>query len=101
MNVNNVHILTEAKYSPNPSPIKPKPTLNIAIAMVLGLMVGVGLAFLLEYLDNTVKTEDDVEKKLGLPVLGVVSSIEDGDYRPSAKGKKIPVIEKRGGTFEA
>jgi capsular polysaccharide biosynthesis protein len=77
MNVDNVSILAEATVTPNQSPVKPKPLLNIAIAMVVGLMTGIGIAFLQEYLDNTIKTEEDIEKYLDLPVLGVVSIIED------------------------
>ncbi|SHM59873.1 YveK family protein [Gracilibacillus kekensis] len=79
MNVNNVSVLSEAVVSANPTPVNPKPMLNIAIAIVLGGMVGVGLAFLLEYLDNTIKTEQDVESKLELPILGVVSHIDEKD----------------------
>lgn len=81
MNVENVNILSEAALSPNPSPVAPNPKLNIAIAIVLGGMVGVGIAFLLEYLDNTIRTDDDIEKKLGLPLLGVISSVTDADVR--------------------
>lgn len=76
MNVNNVSILAQAKVGENPSPIKPQPLLNIAIAIVVGLMVGVGIAFLLEYLDKTIKTEQDIEKTLGLPVLGAITIID-------------------------
>ncbi|CDO03688.1 Capsular polysaccharide type 8 biosynthesis protein cap8A [Oceanobacillus picturae] len=79
MNVDNVSILSEAELSENPTPVAPNPVLNIAIAVVLGAMVGVGLAFLLEYLDNTVTTEDDLEKKHGLPVLGVIAHIDSTD----------------------
>ena len=56
MNVDNVAILAEATISDNPTPIKPQPILNMLIGLVVGLMVGVGLAFLLEYMDNTIKT---------------------------------------------
>lgn len=83
MNVDNVNILTEAELPIDPKPVSPKPTLNIAIALVLGGMVGVGLAFLLEYLDNTIRTEQDVEQHLGLPVLGTISQISDKDIRRS------------------
>ncbi|WP_339165034.1 YveK family protein [Siminovitchia sp. FSL H7-0308] len=84
MNVDNVSILTTAEVSENPTPVKPKPLLNIAIALVVGLMAGVGIAFLLEYLDNTVKTEQDVEQLLGLPVLGAIATFEEQDMkRPS------------------
>lgn len=54
------------------SPVKPRKTLNIAIAFVLGLMVSVGLSFLLEYMDSTLKTSEDVKKYLDLPVLGTI-----------------------------
>src|SRR5690625_6534537 len=74
-----VNILTEAEHSRNPSPVSPKPMLNMAIAFVLGGMIGVGLAFLLEYLDNTIRTEADVEQHLDLPVLGAISQISDKD----------------------
>lgn len=52
-------------------PIKPNKTLNMAVALVLGLMVSTGLAFLLNYLDNTVKSPKELEE-LGLPVLGQI-----------------------------
>jgi capsular polysaccharide biosynthesis protein len=76
MNVDNVTILSKAEVGDQPTPVKPKPALNMAIAFVVGLMIGVGMAFLLEYLDNTMKTEQDIEKLLELPVLGVVSTID-------------------------
>jgi capsular polysaccharide biosynthesis protein len=53
-------------------PVKPNKPLNILIAFVVGLMASVGMVFLLEYLDNTVKTSQDVEDILGIPVLGVI-----------------------------
>lgn len=76
MNVDNVKILAKATVEENPTPINPNPPLNIAIAFVVGLMASVGLAFLLEYLDNTIKTEQDIEKMLELPVLGVITTID-------------------------
>jgi len=81
MSVDNVSILSEAEMNGNPSPVSPKPMLNIAIAIVLGGMIGVGLAFLLEYFDNTIKTEKDIEEKLGVPVLGVISHVSDDDIQ--------------------
>lgn len=59
-------------------PIKPNKQLNMLIAFVVGLMASVGLAFLLEYMDNTVKTSEDVEQLLGIPVLGVIPNYETG-----------------------
>ena len=88
MNVDNVNVLSEAAVGSTPTQVSPKPLLNIAIALVVGLMVGVGLAFLLEYLDNTLKSEEDIESHLDLPVMGVVSTITEEDLperRPTRK----------------
>ena len=57
------------------------------LRLVVGLMAGVGLAFLLEYLDNTVKNEQDIEKILGLPVLGTIAKIDSTSNRESESGK--------------
>jgi len=88
MNVDNVSVLTKAIMGDDPSPVAPKPMLNIAIAVVLGGMVGVGIAFLLAYLDNTITTEDDIEKQLELPLLGVISHINPEDIRGDQLAKQ-------------
>ncbi|USK73558.1 YveK family protein [Peribacillus frigoritolerans] len=75
MNVDNVSVLAKAEIKENPTPVKPNPLLNIAIAVVVGLMAGIGLAFLLEYMDNTIKDEDDIERLLELPILGSIQKI--------------------------
>lgn len=59
------------------SPIKPKKVLNIAIAFILALFVSIGLAFVLEYMDNTIKSENDVNKYLELPVIGIIPDQPD------------------------
>ena len=58
------------------NPIKPNKTMNIAIAMLLGLMVGVGLALLLEFMDNTFKDKESLEDIVGVPVLGAIPDQE-------------------------
>lgn len=68
----NVQVMDKAQ-TPN-SPIKPQKALNLVIAFVMGFMVSVGLAFLLEYLDTTIKTEKDIETYLGLSVIGTIPS---------------------------
>ncbi|TYS69693.1 capsular biosynthesis protein [Sutcliffiella horikoshii] len=98
MNVESVTIITPAKISDNPSPIKPQPVLNMAIAFVVGLMAGVGLAFLLEFLDNTVRNEQDVEKLLGLPVLGSITVIEDKDVQEAIRQQRQTKARTRGET---
>lgn len=52
--------------------VKPNKALNIAVAFLLGLMASIGLALLLEFLDNTIKTPEDVARHLALPVMGVI-----------------------------
>lgn len=97
MNADNVSVLSKAELGTDPSPIKPKPVLNIAIALVVGLMAGVGLTFLLEYLDNTIKNEQDIEKYLELPVLGAVTRIDiDQDLKDQKASEKN---RTRGGSF--
>jgi capsular polysaccharide biosynthesis protein len=100
MNVDNVNILSKAEVKENASPVKPKPVLNMAIAFVVGLMAGVGLAFLLEYLDNTVKTEQDIEKLLELPVLGAISEM-DNEMNSSAVNQAVKKSRVRGETYGA
>jgi succinoglycan biosynthesis transport protein ExoP len=58
------------------SPARPQKSKNILYGFMLGLFGGVGLAFFVEYLDNTVKSPDDVESKLSAPVLGVVTLLK-------------------------
>ncbi len=54
------------------SPIQPRGRINLVLGALLGLILGVGAAFFLEYLDRTVRTSSDVESLLGIPVLGVI-----------------------------
>jgi capsular polysaccharide biosynthesis protein len=92
MNVDNVKVLSKATLGESASPVKPQPLMNIAIAVVIGLMVGVGLSFLLEYLDNTLKTEQDIENLLELPVMGVITTIKDV---PKATNVQRPDVTAR------
>lgn len=75
MKVENIQVIDEARVPDKP--IKPRPMLNMAIAGVLGLMIGVFITFLLEFLDNTIKTPDDVERHLELPVIGTIPMVEE------------------------
>ena len=75
MKVENVQVIDEAE--PSEYPVSPRPMLNLAISAILGLMLGVFLSFLIELLDNTIKTPEDVEKYLGLTVIGSIPNVED------------------------
>ena len=74
LETNNIRIVEDALV-PN-VPVRPRPLLNIALALVVGVMLGAGLAFFLEYFDNTIKTPEEVERYLGLTTLGVVPLFE-------------------------
>jgi capsular exopolysaccharide synthesis family protein len=60
-------------------PVRPKIKLNILLSVVLGLVLGTGLVFFFEYLDNTVKTADDIERFVKLPLLGSIPVIKNKD----------------------
>lgn len=77
--VANVQVVDPAVAPTTASPVKPNKKLNVAIAFILGLMISIGLAFLLEYLDNRLRTDEDVQRYLKLPVLGVVAEYADVD----------------------
>ncbi|MGN2272031.1 YveK family protein [Priestia megaterium] len=98
MSIDNVSILAKAQLDEALSPVKPQPFLNIAIAVVVGLMAGVGLAFLLEYLDNTIKNEQDVERVLQLPVIGVISIIKEEELKNLSSASYVSAVrgESRG-----
>jgi capsular exopolysaccharide synthesis family protein len=79
---------------PGLRPVQPKKGLNIALGVIFGLVVGVGLAFFIEYLDTSVKTIDDVERALGAPVLGVIPQnvgllLEEGAESPHAEAYRV------------
>lgn len=65
-------------------PIRPRPLLNTALAAAIGLMLAAGIVFLIEYLDDTLKTPEDVERVLGLPVLGFVAEMRYKDRSAEA-----------------
>jgi capsular exopolysaccharide synthesis family protein len=84
---NNIHVVDTATVPRTPhSPNKP---LNLSLALAIGLMLGTGLAFFIEFLDNSVKTPDDVDRYIKLPSLGVIPSL---DSIGSGKNLKIKVL---------
>ncbi len=57
-------------------PIRPKPLQTTALAGAVGLMLAAGIAFLVEYLDDTLKTPTDIERVLGVPVIGYIAQLK-------------------------
>lgn len=82
MSIDNVQIIDPSE-KPR-TPIKPRIALNIAVAAVLGLMLGFAIVFLLEFFDDTLKTSEDIEKHLKLPVIGIIPL----DSEINAEGSK-------------
>src|SRR2546428_10420 len=75
---NNLRILDKA---PVPKvPVRPRTILNLVAGLLLGLFLGVGMVFFLDYMDNTVRTVEDVEQYLRLNLLAIVPKQADGTH---------------------
>jgi succinoglycan biosynthesis transport protein ExoP len=79
LQVNNVQIIDPSMAKRKP--VKPNVGLNIALAIIVGLFGGVSLALFFEYMDNSIKTREEVEA-LGMPFLGIIPSVTDDTGRP-------------------
>jgi capsular exopolysaccharide synthesis family protein len=89
LTVSNIQVVDQAEIPTRP--YKPNRQLNLLLAAVVGLFLGVGLAFFFEYLDNTVKTPEDVEQLIRLPSFGMVPEISYERKRRLEKGASYPV----------
>lgn len=88
MNVDNITILSEADPAARPAPINFNPVMNLFISFAVSLMLAVGLVFLLDYLDDTVKSEAEILDTLDdVPVLAVVGMMSKADLKKSARMK--------------
>ncbi|MDK0908190.1 Wzz/FepE/Etk N-terminal domain-containing protein [Clostridium perfringens] len=71
----NVQVIQKAQLPEHP--VSPNKKLNIIIAFVLGLIVGVGVVLLIEYLDNTFKSREELERTLDLPIIGAIPDYDN------------------------
>ena len=94
MKTNNVRVLERAVV-PN-VPVRPKPVQNLLLGLMMGLGAGIGLAFAIEALDNTLKTQADVEQFLGTPVLGLVPIIGAAPGGEAVQGRRQPAGARPG-----
>ncbi|MEC0238981.1 Wzz/FepE/Etk N-terminal domain-containing protein [Paenibacillus dokdonensis] len=90
MKVDNITLLDNAKPQKNPVPVSPKLKVNVALAFAASFLLVVGIVLLLEYLDDTVRNEYDVERYLELTTLGAIQKMKKRDLktRSSARSKK-------------
>lgn len=84
----NIRIVDTAEVPKGP--VKPRVFLNLSLGFMLGLALGIGLAFLQEYLDNTLKTADEVERLLRLPSLGLLPDCIANNGKVS--GQELAVV---------
>ncbi|KIL49343.1 YveK family protein [Jeotgalibacillus soli] len=82
----------------NPSPINETGNRFVIFAFVFGLLLGLGLAFLLDSLDGTIKREREVEEILGVPVIGVISNMNKKKF--IKQRNKQPDLKLRGETVD-
>lgn len=87
MDVDNVSVLSKASNEDTSAPVSPQPMLNLGIALITGLIVAVCLAFVLEFLDKSIKNEQDIEKNLKLPILGTVPIMPENEVNKSLNNK--------------
>lgn len=79
------------------APISPKVLETVALAAAIGLALSLGGAFLIEYLDDTIKSPDDVERAVDLPTLGTIARIDGQEY----PDKLIAAVHPRSPITEA
>ena len=89
-----VEVVEPAEPPPENRFVSPKIMFNLLLSGIIGLVAGIGLAFFIEYLDTSVKTVDDVERHLGLPVLGIIpqkvrSLMEEGPDSAHAEAYRV------------
>jgi len=79
------------------SPVRPQPINNTLLSGVIGAMLMAGIAFLIEYLDDTIRTPDDVERVLGMPVIGYIADMQSpknqDEYLYVTRQPRSPVSE--------
>ncbi len=79
LRTSNIKVVDRAEVPGSPS--APNKKRNIILGLFLGLMGGMGLAFLLDYMDNSVKGGDDVQKATNLPTLGIIPEFDPNKSR--------------------
>jgi capsular polysaccharide biosynthesis protein len=87
MKVDNVTILNVAKMDAQPLALNQKPTQKIIISFAVSLIFAIGITFLLEFLDDTLKKEEDIQLILGLPTFAVIPAMKEKELKSPRKKK--------------
>ncbi len=103
----NIHIVQPGDVPRGPS--APRHARNMMLGLLMGLMLGVGCAFAIDYFDNTVKTPDELEQFVALPSLGIIPAmgeLRDGNRKAVGAGKTeetsvVPYVSPRAAVWEA
>ncbi|EMG29312.1 YveK family protein [Listeria fleischmannii] len=94
MQIDNVYILAKATFDKDAPAVKPSKGLLLMVAAALGVIIGIIIMFIRHLLDNSIKTADDVEALLNLPVLTIISEIKEESV--FTKNKRSGSRRKRG-----
>jgi len=92
--ISNINVVDPA-ITPD-SPIKPQKRKNLMLGLLVGLMFGVGAAFFLDYLDDTIKDEEEAKRALGWPLLAMIPAIdnESGSGGAAERTSRLVVMHK-------
>jgi len=90
LKADNIRMVDKAEV-PN-TPIKPRKLLNVLVAAFLGIGISLGMAFLLEYLDDSIGLPEDIKRHVQIPFMGLVP-LHEAQAQPSAEALPVPVFE--------
>jgi uncharacterized protein involved in exopolysaccharide biosynthesis len=86
IDVSNIRI-TEKAVLPT-FPVSPNKKRNVVLGIIIGLMIGIGISFLWEYLDRSLRTEEDIHRYLDLPVLSVIPIADQASGKSSGRSER-------------
>ena len=92
--ISNINVV-DPSITPD-TPIKPQKKKNVMLGLLVGLMFGVGAAFFMDYLDDTIKDEEEAKRALGWPLLAMIPAIENetNDHKPADHRSRLVVMHK-------
>ncbi|WP_336788251.1 YveK family protein [Paenibacillus sp. MMO-177] len=97
MNVDNITILNEAKINDGLShdPVNINTFMSVLMAFILSFMVAVALVFILHFMDDTLKNEEELKELLGIPLLAAMGKMRKEDFK-NRHGEQVPIRKEAG-----